>query len=157
MRRWGLPKWQFALTSSQAVSDVIRLARAATRRQRVVVFEGKYQGHVAELLAIADGEASAPEYDGITASDIARTVVVPWNDLEAVFVPLAREHCTLTGEAGSRKTGTLAGGAGNVRGTAGPQRIVRRSQSGGGRCEPNPCRAAAAGPAALKCAAKTPR
>ena len=107
VRRWGLPKWQFALTSSQAVSDVIRLARAATGRERVVVFEGKYQGHVAELLAIADGGASAPEYDGITASDIARTVVVPWNDLEAVERALRDDVALLLAEPALTNSGIV--------------------------------------------------
>jgi glutamate-1-semialdehyde aminotransferase len=55
----------------------------------VLVFEGKYQGHVAELLAIADQGDVVPEYHGITAADVARTVVVPWNDLDAVARELA--------------------------------------------------------------------
>jgi glutamate-1-semialdehyde 2,1-aminomutase len=82
-RRWGVPKWQYALSSSQAVTDVIRLARIFTGRERVLVFEGKYQGHVGEILAVMDGTGSAPEYLGISERDIARTVVVDWNDLAA--------------------------------------------------------------------------
>ena len=107
VRRWGLPKWQFALTSSQAVSDVIRLARAATGRERVVVFEGKYQGHVAELLAISAGETSLPEYDGITPADIARTIVVPWNDLEAVDRALADDVALLLAEPALTNSGIV--------------------------------------------------
>jgi glutamate-1-semialdehyde 2,1-aminomutase len=83
--RWGLPKWQFALTSSQAITDVVRLARIATGREQVLVFEGKYHGHVAELLAIVDDAgAVVPEYDGITATDVRRTRVVDWNDLAGI-------------------------------------------------------------------------
>lgn len=82
--RFGLPKWQYTLSSSQANAEVIRLARLLTGRERIVVFEGKYQGHVAELLAITDGVDVIPEYHGITPTDVARTVVVPWNDLDAV-------------------------------------------------------------------------
>ncbi len=107
VRRWGLPKWQFALSSSQAVSDVIRLARAVTGRERVVVFEGKYQGHVPELLAISDGEASAPEYEGITPSDISRTVVVPWNDLEAVERALSDDVALLLAEPALTNSGIV--------------------------------------------------
>jgi glutamate-1-semialdehyde 2,1-aminomutase len=83
--RWGLPKWQFTLTSSQAITDVVRLARIATGRDRVLVFEGKYHGHVSELLAIVDETGTVvPEYDGITAPDVRRTRVVDWNDTAAV-------------------------------------------------------------------------
>jgi glutamate-1-semialdehyde 2,1-aminomutase len=80
--RWGLPKWQYQLTATQAVTDAIHLARAVTGRERVVVFEGKYHGHLAELLAVADGDGIAPEYLGITAQDLARTIVVDWNDFD---------------------------------------------------------------------------
>jgi glutamate-1-semialdehyde 2,1-aminomutase len=107
VRRWGLPKWQFALTSSQAVSDVIRLARAATRRERIVVFEGKYHGHVADLLAIAAGGTTVPEYDGITPSDIARTTVVPWNDLEAVSSALTGDVALLLAEPALTNSGIV--------------------------------------------------
>lgn len=57
--RWGLPKWQFALSSTQSITDVIRLARIATGRERILTFEGKYHGHLGELLAIeSDGGTS---------------------------------------------------------------------------------------------------
>ena len=88
-RRWGLPKWQYALSSTQAVTEVIRLARILTGREKVLVFEGKYQGHVGEVLAVLDGGEVVPEYHGITHSDIARTVIVDWNDLDAVERALA--------------------------------------------------------------------
>ena len=83
-RRWHLPKWQFQLTSSQAATDAIRLARALTGRERILVFEGKYQGHLTELLAVQGDQGTEPEYHGITNADIARTTVVDWNDIEAV-------------------------------------------------------------------------
>ncbi len=91
-RRHGLPCWQYVLSSTQANTEVIRLARMLTGRERVVVFEGKYQGHVGELLAVADGSIVAPEYHGITSVDIARTVVVSWNDLDRV------EHVLASGD-----------------------------------------------------------
>jgi glutamate-1-semialdehyde aminotransferase len=88
-RRWGLPKWQYQLSSTQANTDAIHLARLLTGRERIVVFEGKYQGHLAELLAVWDEGESVPEYLGITEHDIARTTVVAWNDLDAVAAALA--------------------------------------------------------------------
>jgi glutamate-1-semialdehyde aminotransferase len=82
--RWGLPKWQFALSSTQSITDVLRLARIATGRDRVLAFEGKYHGHLGELLAIAGEDGAVPEYEGIAEADVARTMIVNWNDLEAV-------------------------------------------------------------------------
>jgi glutamate-1-semialdehyde aminotransferase len=88
--RWGLPKWQFALSSSQSIIDVIRLARLQTGRDRVLTFEGKYHGHLSELLAIVDDQGNeVPEYKGISGQDISRTIVVDWNDLDAVERRLA--------------------------------------------------------------------
>lgn len=88
--RWGLPKWQFALTSTQSITDVLRLARIVTGRDRVVVFGGHYHGHLGELLAVEDGEdGTAPEYEGITADDIGRTRIARWNDLASVEAALA--------------------------------------------------------------------
>jgi glutamate-1-semialdehyde 2,1-aminomutase len=94
-RRWGLPKWQYQLSSTQAVTDAIHLARIATGRERIVVFEGKYQGHLAELLAVEANGGTAPEYLGVTAHDIARTAVVAWNDPDAVARALAAEDLAL--------------------------------------------------------------
>ena len=88
-RRWGLPKWQYQLSSTQANTDAIHLARLRTGRERIVVFEGKYHGHLAEVLAVWDEGRTAPEYLGVTDHDIARTTVVAWNDLDAVAGALA--------------------------------------------------------------------
>ncbi len=43
--RFGLPSWQFTLSASGANVDALRLARAFTGRQKVVVFDAKYHGH----------------------------------------------------------------------------------------------------------------
>src|SRR5690606_26756117 len=39
-RRWGLPFWQFTLSASSANAEVIRLARHATGRDRILMFDG---------------------------------------------------------------------------------------------------------------------
>jgi glutamate-1-semialdehyde aminotransferase len=64
------------------------LARAFTGRERILVFEGKYQGHLTELLAVQGERGTEPEYHGITHADIARTTVVDWNDTEAAAAEL---------------------------------------------------------------------
>ena len=42
--RYGLPKWQFTLSATQANTEVIRLARELTGREIVLMFDGKYHG-----------------------------------------------------------------------------------------------------------------
>ena len=94
-RRWGMPKWQYTLTATQAVTEVTRLARILTGREKLLVFEGKYHGHGSETLVIPDEAGTAPEYQGIMPADIARTVVVGWNDLAAVERVLAGRDVAL--------------------------------------------------------------
>ena len=86
--RFGLPFWQYALSSSQAIGDAIRLARIATGRDRIVMFEGKYHGHLAETLGIAGDGRVEPEYLGIDRLDLERTVIVDWNDLDGLAAAL---------------------------------------------------------------------
>lgn len=95
-RRWGLPKWQFQLSSTQAITDAVHLARLFTDREKILVFEGKYHGHLAELLAMeGDDGTTTPEYLGITDADVARTVIVPWNDLDRVEQALSNNDVAL--------------------------------------------------------------
>ncbi len=78
------------MTSSgtEAAMTAIRLARAATGRELVLKFAGAYHGHVDGLLADAgSGLAthSLPSSPGVLASAAAGTVVVGWNDREALI------------------------------------------------------------------------
>jgi glutamate-1-semialdehyde 2,1-aminomutase len=49
-RRFGLPRWQFTLSATTANIEAIRLARFATGRGVIVMFEGHYHGHDEEWL-----------------------------------------------------------------------------------------------------------
>jgi glutamate-1-semialdehyde 2,1-aminomutase len=77
------------MTSSgtEATMSAIRLARAATGREKILKFAGAYHGHVDGLLAeggsgLATG--AIPSSPGVTAAATAATVIVPWNDADAV-------------------------------------------------------------------------
>jgi glutamate-1-semialdehyde 2,1-aminomutase len=85
------------MTSSgtEASMSAIRLARAATGRERLLKFAGAYHGHVDGLLAEAgSGLATAgiPASPGVPAAATAGTVIVPWNDREAVIAATETER-----------------------------------------------------------------
>jgi glutamate-1-semialdehyde 2,1-aminomutase len=78
------------MTSSgtEASMTAIRLARAATGRERIVKFAGAYHGHVDGLLAQAGSglaTAALPASPGVPAAATAGTTIVPWNDPEALL------------------------------------------------------------------------
>jgi len=74
-------------SGTEATMSAIRLARAATGRERILKFAGAYHGHVDGLLVAAgSGMATAgfPASPGVPESQAANTVVVPWNDRAAL-------------------------------------------------------------------------
>ena len=84
------------MTSSgtEASMSAIRLARAATGREKLLKFAGAYHGHVDGLLAEAGSglaTAALPSSPGVPAAATANTIIVPWNDPDAVRAAMA-EH-----------------------------------------------------------------
>jgi glutamate-1-semialdehyde 2,1-aminomutase len=82
------------MTSSgtEAAMSAVRLARAVTGREVIVKFAGGYHGHSDGLFAEAGSGLATlaiPASPGVPAAQTAGTVVVPWNDREAVFRALA--------------------------------------------------------------------
>src|SRR4051795_1765589 len=85
-RRFGLPRWQFALTATDANRFALRLARAITGRPKVLVYAWCYHGTVDESFAIeVEGETrSRPDNIGAPVDPSVTTRAVEWNDLPAL-------------------------------------------------------------------------
>jgi glutamate-1-semialdehyde 2,1-aminomutase len=85
-RRFGLPRWQFALTATDANRFAIRLARHVTGRPKVLVFNWCYHGTVDESFAtLRDGKVV--EREGSVGAPVPleeTTRVVEWNDTETL-------------------------------------------------------------------------
>jgi glutamate-1-semialdehyde 2,1-aminomutase len=90
--RFGLPAWQFTLSSTLANTEAIRVARAFTNRTDVLMFDGKYHGHADELLGELHGGTVSPDGLGVPRDATRHVRVVQYNDLEAVERELAGEQ-----------------------------------------------------------------
>jgi glutamate-1-semialdehyde 2,1-aminomutase len=85
------------MTSSgtEATMSALRLARAVTGREHVLKFAGAYHGHVDGLLAEAGSGLATqgiPASPGVPAGAAAATVIVPWNDPEALQAACERHR-----------------------------------------------------------------
>ena len=90
-RRYGLPKWQYTSSATHANTEAIRVARVVTGRERVVMFDGKYHGHLDEALVELDDDGRLViEERGVPADTVAGTVLVPFNDPAALARALER-------------------------------------------------------------------
>ena len=85
---------RFVTSGTEAAMSAIRLARAATGRDRIVKFAGGYHGHADALLAEAgSGMATLgiPGSPGVPAAAVATTMVAAYNDDEAVAALFERD------------------------------------------------------------------
>jgi glutamate-1-semialdehyde 2,1-aminomutase len=93
-RRFGLDQVRFTNSGTEATMEAIRLARGATGRETVLKIEGSYHGHHdtvmfsvvpnADAMGGRDAPASTPLSRGIPADTVKHTLVVPFNDAEAL-------------------------------------------------------------------------
>jgi glutamate-1-semialdehyde 2,1-aminomutase len=80
-------------SGTEAAMSAIRLARAATRRDRVLKFAGCYHGHADALLARAGSGLATlgiPSSPGVPTPAAADTIVCPFNDADAAAAAVAR-------------------------------------------------------------------
>ena len=93
-RVFGQPRWQMALTASDANRFVLRWARALTQRPQLLVFDGCYHGAVDDTLVDLDPATGRtlprPSVLGQVHNHAAFTRVVPFNDLAALEAALAQ-------------------------------------------------------------------
>lgn len=91
-RRFGLPKWQFAMTATDANRFVLRFARHLTGRPKIAVIDWCYHGTVDETLAVLDEHGHVVPRPGALGAAFLpsqTTVVVPFNDADALDRALA--------------------------------------------------------------------
>jgi glutamate-1-semialdehyde 2,1-aminomutase len=89
-RRFGVPKWQFTLSATDANRFAIRLARHITGRSKILVYNGCYHGSVDETIIGLDGGKVIPRQGSVGPPvDPAETTrVVEFNDLPALEAAL---------------------------------------------------------------------
>jgi glutamate-1-semialdehyde 2,1-aminomutase len=87
--RFGLPKWQFTLSATGANTDAIRIARVATGRSKILVFDGKYHGHFDQALWSRGDDGLEADLTGLDPTTAQTVDVIPYNDVEALRDRLA--------------------------------------------------------------------
>jgi len=87
-RRYPVGQWQFTLSATQANTEAIRLARAATGREVIVLFQGHYHGHFEEGLVDLDGEQVAAVERGLSKGVTGRVRIAQFNDAGTVAAAL---------------------------------------------------------------------
>jgi len=90
----SIEKMRFVSSGTEATMSALRVARGFTGRPKIVKIDGGYHGHADTLLAAAGSGAltlGIPGSAGVPAAAVADTIVVPFNDLEAMEAVFAAE------------------------------------------------------------------
>lgn len=89
----SMDKVRFTNSGTEAVMSTIRVARAATGRDKIIKFAGCYHGHFDQVLVAAgSGPATlgSPDSAGVPASIAREVITVPFNDAGALAAALER-------------------------------------------------------------------
>jgi len=99
--RFGLPRWRFANSGTEATMDAVHLMRSFTRRDLIIKVEGGYHGHhdsvqvsvmpAEDEAGPADRPIAVPASSGIPAAITDLTLIASFNDLASVN-RLLEEH-----------------------------------------------------------------
>jgi len=96
----SVEKVRMCNSGTEATMSAIRLARGFTKRDKIIKFEGCYHGHVDSLLVKAGSGAltfGSPDSAGVPAAFTQHTVVLPFNDVEAVRSAFAANRGQVAG------------------------------------------------------------
>ncbi|WP_145949962.1 glutamate-1-semialdehyde 2,1-aminomutase [Paenibacillus sp. Y412MC10] len=89
----SMDKVRFVNSGTEAVMTTIRVARAYTKRNKIIKFAGCYHGH-SDLVLVAAGSGPStlgiPDSAGIPTSIAHEVITVPYNDLDALQAALAK-------------------------------------------------------------------
>ncbi len=83
----SVQKVRMTSSGTEACMSAIRLARGFTKRDKIIKFDGCYHGHADSLLVRAGSGALTfghPDSAGVPAAFTSHTIVLPYNDFEAV-------------------------------------------------------------------------
>ncbi len=96
----SIEKVRMTNSGTEACMSAIRLARGFTKRDQIIKFDGCYHGHVDSLLVKAGSGALTfghPDSAGVPAAFTQHTIVLPFNDVEAVKAAFAANKDQIAG------------------------------------------------------------
>ena len=102
IRSWvpSVQKVRMCNSGTEATMSSIRLARGFTKRDKIIKFDGCYHGHADSLLVKAGSGALTfgnPDSAGVPAAFTQHTIVLPYNDVEAVKAAFAANRTQIAG------------------------------------------------------------